>query len=249
MLSTAGEASPAASGQASWVRSAGSACLQCPEGATCHLHLFLPPSHAVHVSGLRMWGKRNELLWQPPAWTGKPRVTHKLSLSLREIAGWDLSWPWSGSPWEWGGACQVKLHLLLSQCIQTQFWAPEAGWNFSSGSLDFSKALWSVGDCFRQCFPGATGPRLVGGGMGSSSQFTGYFRVQSGPKSVSLLVDLWGSKTPLRSPWHRVLDAAAPRRYFCSWFNAKLLLLRAKQRGQTPYSATRLMSLLKGLSF
>ena len=62
MLSTAGEASPAASGQASRVQSAGPVCLQCPEGAPCHLHLFLPPSHAVHVSGLWMWGEKGASL-------------------------------------------------------------------------------------------------------------------------------------------------------------------------------------------
>ena len=30
-------------------------------------------------------GERKELLWQPPAWTGKPRVTHKLSLSREKL--------------------------------------------------------------------------------------------------------------------------------------------------------------------
>ena len=168
MLSTAGEASPAASGQACWVQSAGPVCLQCPEGAPCHLHLFLPPSHAVHVSGLWMWGEKGASLaascmdWEatchPQALTFPERNCRMRSLLA-------LSWVPLGAGWCTSSQAAPP---TLSVHPNSQFWAPKAGWNFSPGSPDFSKALWSVGDCFRQCFPGAPGPRLVVGGGGAA---------------------------------------------------------------------------------
>ena len=112
-----------------------------------------------------------------------PRVTHQLSLAPGESAGWDLSGP-ELCPLG-AGRCKSReaAPRAPSAHPNSQLWAPKVGWNFSSGSPDFSKALWSVGDCFRQGFPGAGYWTKAGeGGAGCSSQFTGYFRLQPEPK-------------------------------------------------------------------
>lgn len=150
-------------------------------------------------------------------------------------------------PWGRGGASQGKLHLALSQRIQTHSFGPQRWAETSLLEARTSQrlsGLWVT--VLDRVFQGLL-DQGWGGGCGLLEPVHGLFQGPARAQAVSLLVALWGSKTPLRSPWHRVPEATAPRRCFCSWFNAKLLSLRAKQR--TSYSATRLTSLFKGLSF
>ena len=179
------------------------------EGATCHLHLFLPPSHAVHVSGLRMWGERNELLWQPPAWTGKPRVTHQLSLAPGESAGWDLSGPELcplGAGWcksREASPCTLSAHPTHSLGLQRR---AETSLLEAWTSQRLS-GLWVT--VLDRVFQGLL-DQGWGGGCGLLKPVHGLFQAPARAQAVSLLVALWGSKTPLRSPGHRALEATLP---------------------------------------
>ena len=168
MLSTAGEASPAASGQASRVQSAGPVCLQCQGGYRPSQSLpasqSCSPCFRTPDVGSQKWASlaASHMDWEatchPQALTFPERNCRMRSLLA-------LSWVPLGAGWCTSSQAAPP---TLSVHPNSQFWAPKAGWNFSPGSPDFSKALWSVGDCFRQCFPGAPGPRLVVGGGGAA---------------------------------------------------------------------------------
>ena len=229
------------------------------EGATCHLHLFLPPSHAVHVSGLRMWGERNELLWQPPAWAGKPRVTYQLSLAPshvsptsshlpREKVQDEISLALSCVPWGRGGASLGRLHPALPQRIQTHSfglrrWAETS--LLEARTSQRLSGLWVT--ALDRVFQGlATGPRL-GRGVRAARASSRAISGSSQSPSCIPVSRLVGKQDSSQGPLAQGAGGHTPRRRFCSRFDAKLPSLRAKQR--TSYSATRLTSLSKGLSF
>ena len=164
-----------------------------------------------------MWGERNELLWQPPVSHVSLTSSHfPWEKSQAEISLGPKLCPLGGR----GGASQVKLFLSSSQCFQTQSFFCSKGvlelliWK--PGLVQRLSGLWVIvlDNVFQV---------LLDQGQGGLEPV---HRLPQGPqpglRSLSLLVDSRGSKTPLRSLGIWCWIPQLPKRYFCLCLDAKL---------------------------
>lgn len=175
-------------------------------------HLLPASSHGAPDLILWILWERNEALWQCPYSWGSWVLTHPLPFPQGRNHGPRRSClAVSVPPWGRGDAGIVKLFLLPDQCVQTHFFpALVECWNLSSGNLDYTRALSSVGDCPGQCSPGAPRWRLRGAGA------THRFLLVPQP----LLPDVQVGKTPPESLGEWRWIPQLPQRCFCLWMDA-----------------------------